>query len=92
MSLPAPAKKRSAPSSPWSVSFPPWPKSACPDFTAFAQQSHQLKYEAIIADYNREKDRNTIEETFRRWLRVLLRCGRLPRGAQSAGFDRFAQN
>jgi len=30
------------------------------------RMDYQLKYEAIIADYNREKDRATIEETFRR--------------------------
>jgi hypothetical protein len=27
---------------------------------------HQRKYEEIVAEYNREKDRATIEETFRR--------------------------
>ena len=27
----------------------------------------QRKYEEIVADYNREKDRTTIEETFRGW-------------------------
>jgi type I restriction enzyme, R subunit len=26
---------------------------------------YQRKYEEIVADYNREKDRTTIEETFR---------------------------
>jgi len=31
-----------------------------------ARMDYQQKYEEIIADYNREKDRATIEETFRR--------------------------
>jgi type I restriction enzyme, R subunit len=30
------------------------------------RMDYELKYEAIIADYNSEKDRATIEETFRR--------------------------
>jgi type I restriction enzyme R subunit len=32
------------------------------------RMDYQRKYEEIIADYNREKDRTTIEETFRRLL------------------------
>ena len=31
-----------------------------------SRMDYQQKYEEIIADYNREKDRVTIEETFRR--------------------------
>ena len=31
-----------------------------------SRMDYQRKYEAIVADYNREKDRVTIEETFRR--------------------------
>ena len=31
-----------------------------------SRMNYQEKYEAIVADYNREKDRVTIEETFRR--------------------------
>ena len=31
-----------------------------------SRMDYQQKYEAIVADYNREKDRVTIEETFRR--------------------------
>ena len=31
-----------------------------------SRMDYQLKYEQIVADYNREKDRVTIEETFRR--------------------------
>lgn len=31
-----------------------------------ARMDYQRKYEEIVADYNREKDRTTIEETFRR--------------------------
>lgn len=30
------------------------------------RMDYQRKYEEIVADYNREKDRTTIEETFRR--------------------------
>jgi type I restriction enzyme R subunit len=32
---------------------------------------YQRKYEEIIADYNREKDRTTIEETFRRLVELV---------------------
>jgi type I restriction enzyme R subunit len=32
---------------------------------------YQLKYEGIVADYNREKDRATIEETFRRLVELV---------------------
>ena len=31
-----------------------------------SRMDYQQKYEEIVADYNREKDRVTIEETFRR--------------------------
>ena len=31
-----------------------------------SRMDHQQKYEEIVADYNREKDRATVEETFRR--------------------------
>ena len=31
-----------------------------------ARMDYQQRYEEIVADYNREKDRVTIEETFRR--------------------------
>jgi type I restriction enzyme R subunit len=33
-----------------------------------SRMDYQRKYEAIVADYNREKDRTTVEETFRRLL------------------------
>ncbi|HEV2622404.1 MAG TPA: type I restriction endonuclease subunit R [Frateuria sp.] len=36
-----------------------------------ARMNYQLKYEGIIADYNGEKDRVTIEETFRRLLELV---------------------
>ena len=36
-----------------------------------ARMDYQVKYEAIIADYNREKDRTTIEETFRRLVELV---------------------
>ena len=32
---------------------------------------YQQKYEEIVADYNREKDRVTIEETFRRLMELI---------------------
>ena len=32
---------------------------------------YQRKYEEIVADYNREKDRDTIEETFRRLVELV---------------------
>jgi len=36
-----------------------------------ARMDYQRKYEEIIADYNREKDRTTIEETFRRLVELV---------------------
>jgi type I restriction enzyme R subunit len=36
-----------------------------------ARMDYQRKYEEIIADYNREKDRTTIEETFRRLIELV---------------------
>jgi len=36
-----------------------------------ARMDYQRKYEEIVADYNREKDRTTIEETFRRLLELV---------------------
>jgi type I restriction enzyme, R subunit len=35
------------------------------------RMDYELKYEAIIADYNSEKDRATIEETFRRLVELV---------------------
>src|SRR5258707_11603657 len=35
------------------------------------RMDYQLKYEGIIADYNSEKDRTTIEETFRRLVELV---------------------
>lgn len=35
------------------------------------RMDYQLKYEAIVADYNNEKDRATIEETFRRLVELV---------------------
>ena len=35
------------------------------------RMDYQLKYEAVIADYNSEKDRVTIEETFRRLVELV---------------------
>ena len=35
------------------------------------RMDYQQKYEAIVADYNREKDRVTIEETFRRLMELI---------------------
>ena len=36
-----------------------------------ARMDYQRKYEDIVADYNREKDRTTIEETFRRLIELV---------------------
>ena len=36
-----------------------------------SRMDYQQKYEAIVADYNREKDRVTIEETFRRLMELI---------------------
>lgn len=36
-----------------------------------ARMDYQHKYEDIVADYNREKDRTTIEETFRRLIELV---------------------
>jgi type I restriction enzyme R subunit len=36
-----------------------------------ARMDYQRKYEDIVADYNREKDRTTIEETFRRLVELV---------------------
>jgi type I restriction enzyme, R subunit len=36
-----------------------------------ARMDYQVKYEAIIADYNREKDRTAVEETFRRLVELV---------------------
>jgi type I restriction enzyme R subunit len=36
-----------------------------------ARMDYQRKYEEIVADYNREKDRTTIEETFRRLVELV---------------------
>ncbi|GEC36489.1 type I restriction enzyme R subunit [Sinorhizobium meliloti] len=35
------------------------------------RMDYQIKYEEIVADYNREKDRTTIEETFRRLIELV---------------------
>ena len=35
------------------------------------RMDYQRKYEEIVADYNREKDRTTIEETFRRLVELV---------------------
>ena len=35
------------------------------------RMDYQIKYEEIVADYNREKDRATIEETFRRLVELV---------------------
>ena len=36
-----------------------------------SRMDYQQKYEEIVADYNREKDRVTIEETFRRLIELV---------------------
>jgi type I restriction enzyme R subunit len=35
------------------------------------RMDYQIKYEEIVAEYNREKDRTTIEETFRRLVELV---------------------
>ena len=47
-----------------------------------SRMDYQQKYEEIVADYNREQDRATIEETFRRADRT---DGRARRGAAAGG-------
>jgi type I restriction enzyme R subunit len=36
-----------------------------------SRMDYQRKYEEIVADYNREKDRTTVEDTFRRLLELI---------------------
>jgi type I restriction enzyme, R subunit len=36
-----------------------------------SRMDYQHKYEEIVADYNKEKDRTTIEETFRRLIELV---------------------
>ena len=36
-----------------------------------ARMDYQVKYEQIVADYNKEKDRTTVEETFRRLMELM---------------------
>ena len=47
-----------------------------------SRMDYQQKYEEIVAAYNREKDRVTIEETFRRLTELIGRAGR---GAEARG-------
>ena len=51
-----------------------------------ARMDYQRKYEEIVADYNREKDRTTIDETFRRLVELVNssmknRSGQLRKGS-----------
>jgi hypothetical protein len=55
------------------------------------RMDYQRKYEEIVADYNREKDRTTIEETF---LRLVLHARRSNpnRAGQAEGGDQRLQS
>lgn len=49
------------------------------------RMDYQLKYEQIIADYNNEKDRTTIEETFRRLVELVATLDEEQRRATREG-------
>jgi type I restriction enzyme R subunit len=50
-----------------------------------ARMDYQHKYEEIVADYNREKDRTTIEETFRQLVSLVSSLDQEQRRAASEG-------
>jgi type I restriction enzyme, R subunit len=52
-----------------------------------ARMDYQVKYEAIIADYNREKDRTSIEETFRRLVELVKSLDEEQKRATKEGLD-----
>ena len=57
-----------------------------------SRMDYQQKYEEIVADYNREKDRVTIEETFRRLTELMHELDAEQRRAVEEGLseDEFA--
>lgn len=52
-----------------------------------ARMDYQRKYEEIVADYNNEKDRTTIEETFRRLLELVASLDEEQQRATREGLD-----
>jgi type I restriction enzyme R subunit len=55
-----------------------------------ARMDYQRKYEDIVADYNREKDRTTIEETFRRLVELVNSLDEEQKRAEGLGEDELA--
>jgi type I restriction enzyme, R subunit len=51
------------------------------------RMDYQHKYEDIVADYNREKDRTTIEETFRRLVELVNSLDEEQKRAASEGLQ-----
>lgn len=51
------------------------------------RMDYQHKYEEIVADYNREKDRATIEETFRRLMELMESLDEEQKRAAREGLD-----
>lgn len=52
-----------------------------------SRMDYQRKYEEIVADYNREKDRTTIEETFRRLVELVNRLDEEQKRATREGLS-----
>lgn len=52
-----------------------------------ARMDYQRKYEEIVADYNNEKDRTTIEETFRRLVELVASLDEEQQRATREGLD-----
>ena len=52
-----------------------------------SRMDYQQKYEEIVADYNREKDRVTIEETFRRLMELMEELDAEQKRAVEEGLD-----
>lgn len=52
-----------------------------------SRMDYQRKYEAIVADYNREKDRTTVEETFRRLMELVNSLDEEQKRATREGLD-----
>jgi type I restriction enzyme R subunit len=51
------------------------------------RMDYQQKYEEIVADYNREKDRVTVEETFRRLMELMNTLDQEQRRAVEEGLS-----
>ena len=52
-----------------------------------SRMDYQQKYEEIVADYNREKDRVTVEETFRRLTELIVELDAEQRRAVEEGLS-----